>query len=163
MPPPVLPNATNPWVQQFGMSTHGGALDNMLDGDETTFWQPYADGFDAYTVPPVGDAAFPIVGANCPAIQFDFGTPVSIAIFRVKVETVATLGWTWLLASDNTATGTEDVVQEGDIYAGRYTVRQMNSNVPLITFAATQDIRKRYWRFAFFKNPPAGVVDNWPT
>lgn len=163
MPPPLLPNPANPWVQQFGMSTHSGTLDNMLDGDETTFWQPYADGFDAYTVPPVGDAGIVDVGAVCPAIQFDFGESVSIAMFSVKVETVATLGWTWLLASDNTATSVSDTVQAGDVYAGRYTVRQINANKPLLTFAATQEIRKRYWRFVFFKNPPAGVVDNWPT
>lgn len=157
-----MPSPTSPAVQQFGMSTQGGALANLVDGDLATFWQPYADGFDSYPTPPVSDAGLVVVGAVCPAIQFDFGEAVRIPVFRVITETAATLGWTWLLASDNSATSVNDTCQAGDIYAGRYTVHQMNLNRALETFAKTQSIRKRFWRFVFFKNPASGDVDNWP-
>jgi len=146
-----------PDVSMIGFLTADGAIANMIDGDDATFWKPYADGLDSYTVPPVGESGSVIAdGSPRPAIQFDFGESVRVPQFRVKVGGRASLGWCFLIASDLPATSLTDTVQPGDVNAGGlYTVAQMNSNAAIDTNARTIVIRKRFWRFVFFKQPPA--------
>lgn len=145
-----------PIVTQFGFSTALGTINNIADGDESTFWAPYPDGFDSYGAPIVLDDGVTLnVGASFPCIQFDFGDKVRIPIFRLKVETLAAMGPSWLLASDNPATSIDTVIQGGDVLAGTFTLAQMNSNAAITTLAMTQEIRKRYWRFLQRVQPPA--------
>jgi hypothetical protein len=80
---------------------------------------------------------------------------VRIPIFRVKVETPDTLGPCWLIAGDNTATSISTVIQPGDVYAGQFTLAQMNGGASLTTLADSQNIRKRFWRFLQRIQPPA--------
>jgi hypothetical protein len=97
-----------------------------------------------------------VVGANCPAIEFDFGDQARIPAFFAKVQGPSSLGQCFLICSQLPATSTADVVQSGDLWAGgMYTVAQMNSNQALFTRAQFADIRGRFWRFVFFKQPPA--------
>lgn len=147
----------NPIVSIFGYSTQAGVLANLADGDDATFWQPYADGFDSYTVPPIADSGLVIPGYSRPAIQFDFGDRVRVAIFRTKTETTRSLGPCWLFASDLPATSVADTVQAADIYAGFFNVDQMNTAQSLRTLAYNQEIRGRYWRFVSYVNPPAST------
>lgn len=130
-------------------------LQNLADGNDTTWWQPYADGFDSYSAVPVSDAGIPIPGAPRPAIQFDFGDRVRIPYFRPKTETAKSLGPCWLLASDLAATSIDNTVQAGDQYAGFFTIPQMNGGLAVKTLAANQNIRGRYWRFVSMVNPAA--------
>lgn len=151
-----MPSPGAPDVTQIGFLTASGALANIADANEATFWKPFADGLDSYPMTPVADNGFVLPGYPRPAIQFDFGENVRISIFRAVTQTPTSLGWCFLLASDLPATTLDNTVQASDIWAGGlYTVEQMNSGVALETRAKTQDIRKRYWRFVFFKQPPA--------
>lgn len=152
-----MPSIINPTISMIGLLTQAGAIQNMCDGSDLTFWQPYADGLDSYLQPPVGDAGFVIAdGSPRPCIQFDFGENVRIPMFRVKVDGPKSIGQCYLIASDNTATSLTDTVQASDINAGGYyTPEQMNSGNALITKAQTTPIRKRFWRFVFWKQPPA--------
>src|ERR1044072_5968874 len=143
---------STPVTTQIGFSTASGALQNMTDFDDATFWAPYADGLDGYTQPPVGDSGSGIPGYQRPAIQFDFGENVRIPVFQLKVEKPATVGQCFLIASDNPATSLDNTVQAGDVWAGgMYTVAQMNSGKTLETRAKTFAIRARYWRFVFWQ------------
>jgi hypothetical protein len=145
-----------PVVTQFGFSTALGALANIVDGDEATFWAPYPDGFDTYTGPILFDDGVTLgVGLPFPCLQFDFGEVVRIPIFKPKTETRATLGPCWLIAGDSPATDINSVIQPGDVYAGQFSLAQMNGNAALFTLANTVDIRKRFWRFLQRVQPPA--------
>jgi hypothetical protein len=144
-------------VTQFGFSTGGGNLANVVDFDLNTFWRPLADGLDAYPIPPVADSGLVIPGYPRPAIQFDFNDQVRVPMFQVKVETPAALGRCWLIASDNEATSVDNTIFDAnDINAGGYyTVEQMNAGIALFTNARFNPIRKRFWRFVFWQQPPA--------
>lgn len=147
---------SSPIVNIFGFTTALGSLPNLVDFDDATFWAPYADGLDSYTMPPVGDSGAVIPGYPRPAIEFDFGEIVRVPVFQLKVEKPATVGQCFLIASDAPATSLDDTVQAADVWAGgMYTVAQMNSNQTLETRAKTYAIRKRYWRFVFWQQPPA--------
>jgi hypothetical protein len=150
-----MPTADNPTVSVFGYSTAEGVLANLVDGDETTFWRPYADGFDSYGTPPISDAGIVLPGYPRPAIQFDFGDRVRIPIFRTKTEGRTSLPPCWLFASDLPASSTSDTVQAGDLYAGFFTLAQMNNPTSTQTLANNQEIRGRYWRFVSIITPPA--------
>lgn len=145
---------TSPIISIFGFTTALGSLPNLIDATDSTFWAPYADGLDGYTMPPLGDAGFIITGYPRAAIQFDFGDRVRVPMFQAKVEGPKSLGEAYLLASDSPATSVDDTVQAGDTYAGHFTLAQMNSNAALATLAQTQAIRARFWRFIFIKQPP---------
>jgi hypothetical protein len=144
-------------VSQFGFSNGGGALANMVDGDAASYWFPVPDGLDAYPVPPVSDAGLVLPGYSFPAIQFDFQDQARVPAFQFKVETAATLGRCWLIASDYPATSVADTIHDSsDVVAGgMYSVAQMNGNAPIFTNARYNPIRKRFWRFVFFVQPPA--------
>lgn len=145
-----------PVVTQFGFSTALGTLNNLVDADESTFWAPYPDGFDTFTQPILYDDGVTLgVGFPFPCIQFDFGESVRIPIFRVKVETPKTFGPTWLIAGDFPATDINSVIQSGDVYAGQFSIAQMNGNASITTLANSIDIRKRFWRFLQRVQPPA--------
>ena len=144
-------------VTQFGFVQAGGSLGNLVDADLATFWKPLADGLDAYTAIPVADSGIVLPGSPRPAIQFDFNDQVRVPMFQFKVETPATLGHCFLIASQNAATSVDNTIFDtNDICAGGYyTVAQMNSNAPLETKARINPIRARFWRFVFWKQPPA--------
>ena len=145
-----------PTITQFGFLTAQGSLANIGDGNEATFWKPFADGLDAYPMTPVADNGSVLPGYPRPAIQFDFGELVRIPLFRPVTEGPKSLGQCFLIASDSTATSLDDTVKAGDVWAGGlYTIEQMNSNSSLETKAKTQNIRKRFWRLVFFKQPAA--------
>jgi hypothetical protein len=144
-----------PVVTQFGFSTRLGNIANIGDGDEATFWAPYPDVFASYTQAILFDDGITLnVGVAFPCLQFDFGESVRIPIFRPKTETRAALGPCWLIASDVPATDISSVIQPGDVYAGQFSLAQMNGNASLFTLANTIDIRKRFWRFLQRVQPP---------
>ena len=149
-----MPTLDSPSVLQFGYANQAGFLSNLVDRDNATFWQPYADTFDSYLTPVLNDNGTLIVGAAHPAIQFDFGSPVRIPFFSVKVETSKSLPPCWLLCSDIPATSVNDTVQAADKYAGYFTLEQMNAGAPLRTLAYNNEIRGRYWRFVSMATPP---------
>src|SRR4051812_17003237 len=128
----MVASLANPVVRQYGFTNGSGALANLVDHDDATFWAPLADGFDSHVTPPVADSGLVVVGANCPAIEFDFGDQARIPAFFAKVQGPSSLGQCFLICSQLPATSTADVVQSGDLWAGgMYTVAQMNSNQAL--------------------------------
>lgn len=144
-----------PIVTQYGFTTALGTIANVSDGDNDTFWAPYADGLDGYTDVPVSDAGFVLPGSPRPAIQFDFGEDVRIPLILPKTDTPKALGAAYLIASPASASSVDDTVQSGDTFAGYFTAEQMNSGLTLETRAKTYAIRARYWRFVFIKQAPA--------
>lgn len=150
-----------PTVTQVGFSTASGTLAQIVDGNAGTGWAPIADRLLTYTAQFVTDTpgysdskggfpgvliGTPNVGASFAFLQFDYGTAVKLAAFLLQVEGDLTLGAACLIGSDFDATLPNQAIQSGDVCLGLYTAVEITSNLVLITRAAQQDIKKRYFR-----------------
>lgn len=137
-----------PIVKQFGFSTGAGAIQNIADHDDATFWAPLATGLDTITDQFLtADGTALNSAGSFAAIEYDFGAPVRLTSVVLKVETPLALGPAVLIGSDNPATSLADTCQSTDVLLAQYTQAQMTSSKVLEIIASKLvDLRFRYYR-----------------
>jgi hypothetical protein len=135
-------------AKQFGFATGAGAIQNIADHNDATFWAPLATGLDTITDQFLtSDGTSLNYAGSFAALEYDFGRDVRATSILIKVETLLTLGAAVLIGSDNPATSVADTCQTGDVLLAQYTQAQMvASKVLEITATKAVDLRFRYYR-----------------
>lgn len=144
-------------AKQFGFTNGAGVIANLVDGSESSFYQPIATDFGAYTAQwYLSDKVSLNTGASFPALEIDFGVPTRVPQFMLKTATLLSLGPSLLIGSNNGATSVADTLQSGDIVLGNYRAQELCSgrfiSVPAMKDA---DIRRRFLRFLQRTTNPA--------
>ena len=145
-------------VRQYGFAAGSGDLQNLVDGDEATFWRPLSTGFDAYTTQFLTSGGALNVGGSFAALEWDFGTAIRATSVRIKVETPLTLGPSILIGSLSPATSVSNTMQAGDVLLAQFDEVKINSSkVMEIPVTKASDVRFRYYRLLQRSTSPAAA------